>query len=57
MPVTFRAIEGLKQPVLETLCPHCLYIIRATLYDGGPDNELDNIMCELGIDHDHTEEL
>lgn len=33
--------------LLESLCPLCLHIVRATLYDGGPDNEIDVIM-ELG---------
>lgn len=55
MPVAFRAVEGLKTPVLETLCPACLYIIRASLYDGGPDNELETIICELGIQPDEED--
>lgn len=52
MHVTFRAVEGVKEPVLEELCPQCLYIIRAAMYDGGPHNELETIACELGIQPD-----
>ena len=51
MSITYRNVPGLKDPVLEDLCPLCLYILRASLYDGGPHNELDTI-CELGIEPD-----
>lgn len=37
--------------ILEDLCPYCLYIVRASVYDGGPDNELDTIAQSLGVDH------
>lgn len=43
---------GAKPPgiLLEDLCPGCLMIVRAQLYNGGPDNEIDNLTQELGID-------
>lgn len=36
-------------PMLEDLCQRCKYIVRASNYDGGPDNELDNIFISFGI--------
>jgi len=42
--------EGTDLLVLETLCAKCLYIIRADLYDGGPDNEIETLTHSVGID-------
>ena len=55
MHTTWRSVEGLKEPILEDLCPSCLYIIRASIYDGGPSNELD-LISELGVELDDDEE-
>lgn len=54
MHTTFRNVEGLKEPILEDLCPVCLYIIRASVYDGGPTNELE-VIAELGVIDDDEE--
>lgn len=53
MEVAFWLPDGALEPVLEDLCPYCLYIVRAMQYDGGPDNELD-ILLELGVDHGYS---
>lgn len=42
-------------PVLETLCPSCLFFVRAMLYDGGPDNEIETLTMTLGIDSGHSD--
>lgn len=54
MDVSFFEPEvepGAKSPGLiqEDLCSGCLMIVRAQLYNGGPDNEIDNLTHELGI--------
>lgn len=43
---------GAKSPgvLLEDLCSGCLMIVRAQLYNGGADNEIDNLTHSLGLD-------
>lgn len=48
MEPVFWLPDGASEPVLETCCPMCLYIVRAMEYNGGPDNELDVLSETIG---------
>lgn len=54
----FRQVDGVDHLVIEDLCSECLFIVRAMNYDGGPDNEVEEIMATIGVinaDLDSTE--